>query len=95
MKQGCPLSRQGPQAKGNQMHFHQFKNGAHSGKWAISRVETIDCNGIGGSRSRDANRVRMTTLFWTGSAWTKNADDAKLFDTCEDAQNDEQLAAQR
>jgi hypothetical protein len=77
------------------MMFTQFKEGAHEGKWVISRIETLDANGISGSRSRDANRVRTLSLYWTGSTWTKNVDDAKFFDRFEDAQADEELASHR
>jgi hypothetical protein len=75
--------------------IHQATEGKHSGKWIISMFQSLDANRNNGSRSRDANRVRSDVLYWMGTNWTKIADDAKAFDTREDAEEDGELAARR
>jgi hypothetical protein len=54
--------------------------------WLIARnVQMLDMNGISGSRSRSANRVRRTYDCWAGERWCGQTGMAKVFPTAEEA----------
>lgn len=68
------------------LKVQELKDGNLAGKFVVVRSQTIDANGISGSRSRDANRVRHVTRYWGDYRWMSSPDDALHFETYDDAE---------
>jgi hypothetical protein len=55
--------------------------------WVIAKnFRLLDMNGVSGSRSRSANRVREVYECWTGERWAHQQGAAKFFQTADEAQ---------
>jgi hypothetical protein len=56
-------------------------------QWVIARnFRQLDMNGLSGSRSRSASRVREMYDCWTGKEWAGSRSLARVFQTAEEAQ---------